>query len=391
MKNNIKKFFNLNKTDARFSALTDAEKLLVEAGFEVVKQYVAKKAQSSERKSFAELLSDVKIDEENTNDLTVEKMVKYSLEKAGVDVTNFELKDIANPMLHNKTVFKETFNSILSQIITPIIPAMISAEFMDFADIANIGWGDTARFEVKSNDIYYVTRIAEGVLSGSVQRVYNDELTVNPEPYNIKTTVDWYQVAAGIFDLGEFVYRIGVSFSAYVTQMVINAITAYITENASTSYVVNGFSTLTFTRLAEILKAANGGARIRAYGTLAALSAIIPETTSYAGLREGLGEEWSKVGYLGIYKGVDLMRIPQILLPNTVNTTPLVGVPDTTVYLMADGGYKPVKLVFEGSAITIDIIPTESPDKEMGISVTNRMGMTFVAASKMGAVTGLNA
>ena len=390
MKTNIKKYFSLNKADARFSALTDEEKLLVEAGFEVVKQYIAKKAQKSERKSFAELLSDVKIDGENDNDLIVEKMVKYSLEKAGVDVSNFELKDIANPMLHNKVVFKETFNNILSQIITPIIPAMISAEFMDFADIANIGWGDTARFQVKSNDIYYVTRIAEGVLSGSVQRVYNDELTVNPEPYNIKTTVDWYQVAAGIFDLGEFVYRIGISFSAYVTQMVIDAITNYITANASTSYVVNGFSTLTFARLAEILRAANGGARVRAYGTLAALSTIIPEASAYTGLREGLGEEWSKVGYIGVYKDVDLMRIPQILLPNTVNTTPLVGIPDTTVYLMADGGHKPVKLVFEGSAITIDIIPTESPDKEMGISVTHRMGMTFVAASKMGAVTGLN-
>lgn len=390
MKTNIKKYFSLNKADARFSALTDEEKLLVEAGFEVVKQYIAKKAQKSERKSFAELLSDVKIDGENDNDLIVEKMVKYSLEKAGADVSNFELKDIANPMLHNKVVFKETFNNILSQIITPIIPAMISAEFMDFADIANIGWGDTARFQVKSNDIYYVTRIAEGVLSGSVQRVYNDELTVNPEPYNIKTTVDWYQVAAGIFDLGEFVYRIGISFSAYVTQMVIDAITNYITANASTSYVVNGFSTLTFARLAEILRAANGGARVRAYGTLAALSTIIPEASAYTGLREGLGEEWSKVGYIGVYKDVDLMRIPQILLPNTVNTTPLVGIPDTTVYLMADGGHKPVKLVFEGSAITIDIIPTESPDKEMGISVTHRMGMTFVAASKMGAVTGLN-
>ena len=112
MKTNIKKYFNLNKADSRFSALTDEEKCLVEAGFEVVKQYVAKKAQKSERKSFAELLSDIKIDEENTNDLTVEKMVKYSLEKAGVDVANFELKDIANPMLHNKVVFKETFNSI---------------------------------------------------------------------------------------------------------------------------------------------------------------------------------------------------------------------------------------------------------------------------------------
>ena len=36
MKTNIKKYFNLNKADSRFSALTDEEKCLVEAGFEVV-------------------------------------------------------------------------------------------------------------------------------------------------------------------------------------------------------------------------------------------------------------------------------------------------------------------------------------------------------------------
>lgn len=392
MEKNIRKYFNLNKSDARFCSLNETEKTLVEAGFEVVKQYVAKRAKASEKKSFAELLSDVNTSElESLNDSTVTKLVKYSLEKAGCDVSNFELKDIANPMLHNKTVFKETFNAILSQIITPIIPAMISAEFMDFADIANVGWGDTARFRVKSNDVYYVTRIAEGVLTGSVQRLYNDELTVNPEPYNIKTTVDWYQVAAGLFDLGEFTYKIGASFSAYITQMIVYAITKHISDNAATSYIVNGFTTLTFTRLAELLRAANGGARIRCYGVLAALSAVIPETATYGNLQVELGDEWSKIGYVGKYKDVDLMRIPQILLPNTVNTTPLIGIPDNTLYLMPDGGYKPVKLVFEGSTITIDIIPTESPDKEMGISVTNRMGMTFVTASKIGAITGLNA
>ena len=72
-----------------------------------------------------------------------------------------------------------------------------------------------------------------------------------------------------------------------------------------------------------------------------------------------------------------------------MNTTALFGVPSDTVYIFADGGYRPVKLVFEGQAVTIDIIPTEAPDKQMGISVTMKMGMGFTAASKFGAITGV--
>ena len=194
-----------------------------------------------------------------------------------------------------------------------------------------------------------------------------------------------------MFDLGEFVYKVGISYNAYITQMIIQAIGGNITANAVTSYFVNGFATNTFVKLAEILRAANNGAKIRAYGTLAALSAIIPSGTTNANLQMGLGEEWARIGHLATYMDVDLVRIPQILLPNTVNTTPLTGIPDSTIYLFADGGYKPVKLVFEGSAFTHDIVPTEAPDKEMGMSLTLRMGSTFVAASKYGAITGVGA
>ena len=256
------------------------------------------------------------------------------------------------------------------------------------ADVANIGWGDTARFKVNSNDTFYVHRIAEGINQGSVQRLYNDELVVNPEPYNIKTTVDWYQIAAGLFDLGEFVYKVGYSFNAYITQMIVTAIAAHVEAGVASSYFVNGFTTTTFAHLADVLRAANGGAKVHAYGTLPALSTIIPhDKGTTANMQMQLGEEWSKVGYISTYMDVDLIRMPQILLPNTVNTKPLVGIPDSLILMFADGGYKPVKLVFEGAPITIDIIPTDSPDKEMGINVTSRFGQTLVAASKFGAIT----
>lgn len=387
---NIRQLYTLNTHSTGFSVLDDEQKVLVESGFRVAKQYMADRNKDTHKDVFS-VLNDNMIDNyKEINDLTVEKIAKYSAKKAFGKADNFELHNVADPNVHNNRVFKETFAAVIAQIMTPIVPAMISTEFMDFADVANIGWGDTARFKVNSNDTFYVTRLAEGILNGSVQRVYNNEITVNPEPYNITTAVDWYQIAAGMFDLGEFIYKVGISFSAYITQMIIQAIGANITKNASTAYIVNGFSTVTFARLAEILRAANGGIKVHAYGTLAALSNVIPSGTTNANLQVGLGQEWSRIGHLGTFMDVDLIRIPQILLPNTVNTTPLTGIPDDTIYMFADGGYKPVKLVFEGSAFTHDIVPTETPDKEMGLSVTLRMGTGFVAASKYGAITGLS-
>lgn len=389
MNKNIKRCFSVDRNNSAFTGLDENGKILVESGLEAVKQYVAEKSREEKKQSFAQILADVNVDGRKKLDSeVVTKIVKYSLGKAGVDTQDFTISNIASPVLHNDPVFRHNFNVILSQIMSPVIPAMVSSEFMDFADISNIAWGDTAKFKVSSNDCFYVTKVAEGILDGgSVQRIYNDELTVNPEPYNIKTTVDWYQVASGVFDLGEFVYKIGASFSAYITQMIIGALATNITAGAPSAYFTNGFTTTKFARIAELLKAANGGANIRAYGSLVALSAIIPDTTN---MQIQLGEEYSKVGYVSKYMGVDLMRIPQILLPNTVNTTPLAGIPDSTIYFFADGGYKPVKIVFEGSPITLDILPNESSDKEMGLSVTTRIGSTFVAASRYGAITGLN-
>lgn len=393
MATNIKKLFTLNESDKNFSLLDEKQKVLVESGYKVVKQYFAERNVNGGKKEFASLLGDAKAEDiREMNNKVVEKIAKYSADKAGFDTTNFTLKDVANPNVHNHPNFKYNFAAVMAQIMTPVIPAMVSSDFMDMADVSNVSWGDTARFKVNSNDVFYVTRMAEGILKGSVQRTYNNEITVNPEPYNITTAVDWYQVASGLFDIGEFVYKVGVSYNAYITQMIIQALTANIAAGTPNAYFTNGFTTAKFNRIAELLRAANGGAKIRAYGTMVGLSAVIPDGTSgsnYSNMQIGLGEEWSRVGHLGTYMDVDLVRIPQIVLPNTVNTTPLVGIPDSTIYMFADGGYKPVKIVFEGTAITADIVPTESPDKEMGLSLTMRMGSTFVAASKYGAITGV--
>lgn len=394
MNSNFKKYFSLDTS--KLANMSENEKTLIETGHSLVKCFIEKKVKADGRKSFAEILDGSKMDDyEVMSRKFNEKLVKYSLEKAGEDVENFDISCVKNPMINKKTIFRETFNAIVTQIISPVIPAMVSATFMDMADVANVGYGDTARFVVRPNDIFFVTRYAEGVLDGTVQRVYNNELTVNPEPYGIKTTIDWYQVASGVFDIGDFAYRVSNSFNAYVNQMVVAALSKNIAAGiaASMPYFTNGFTTKKFATLIDKLSAANGGANITTYGTLSALSAVLPEggsSSNIANMQIGNGEQWAQFGYLSTYMGSKLVRVPQIILPNTVNTTALFGVPNDTIYMFADGGYKPVKLVFEGNAVTIDIVPNESSDKELGIDVQLRMGQTFIAASKYGAITGVS-
>ncbi|WP_297419560.1 hypothetical protein [Clostridium sp.] len=390
----IRKYFNLKEDRKEFSILSQEEQKLVTFGHKIAKLYQVQKAKSitdeNKKARFQNILGNEKV-EENYDELNRQYMLalcKYAASKTGADVSNFTIEAVKNPMLTKKTAFKETFNAVIAQVLTPVVPALVSAAFMDMADIANVGFGDNAIFRVRSNDTFYVTRAAEGVLSGTVQRLYNKELTLSATDYSIKTAVDWYQVASGVYDFGYFVDRIGQSFAAYVSTMVVQALTADINANITPSspYFTNGFTTAKWSTLVDRLSAANASNNITAFGTLSALSAIIP---SQIGLQYGLGEEWTQVGHLLNYFGVDLVRVPEVLLPNTVNTTALFGIPNDTVYLFADGGYKPVKLLFEGTAITNEIDPMGSADKEMGLEVVMKIGQGFVAASKYGAITGM--
>lgn len=391
---NAKKFLKLDKT-SRFSTFNQSEQILIEEGFDLVKRYISKKMDTSPeyvKRGFANAFDDVlaKEDKPNRNEEVLSKLVEYCLRSTGRDMSNFTLNDLKDPNLNGDPAFRRKFGVILAQIITPVIPALISAEYMEMADIVNVGWGDTGKFKVKSNDLFYVTRQAEGILTGSVQRVYNDEITINPEPFNVTTAVDWYQVAAGVFDIGDFAYKVGLAYSEYVSLTIVTAMETFVQNSLPTVYKSVGFTTAKFANLVEIVKAANGNGNVRAYGTLPALMSVLPGTapsTVVANLQQGLGEEWTRTGYLGRYFGVDMVRIPQIMLPNTINTEALLGIPSDVIYLIADGGYKPVKVVFEGTTITTDIRPTEAPDKEMGLSMTFRMGVSFINASKFGAVT----
>ena len=153
---------------------------------------------------------------------------------------------------------------------------------------------------------------------------------------------------------------------------------------ASSPYVAAGWSDTQFITVGQTVKTANANKQVMVFGTLIALGSAIP---SQVGLQYGLGEEWSKVGYLDTYKGFKLMEIDQALVPGTVNTTAKLIIPNDILYFIAVDGYRPIKVVFEGSNVTVETVPTATPDKTGGLAITMRIGTCVAVGSKFGALT----
>lgn len=324
-------------------------------------------------------------------------VVKYALENTRFadKFATDGLKVMKNPMVTKNEAVRDNFDAVIAQIINAVAPSVTSADYAKYlAEVVQVGWGDTARFLIKSNDLFKVNQIAEGVNRGALQPIYNNEVTVNCTPVEIATSIDWYAVAAGVFDWGDFALRAGRSFEGYIFLQIVQAMSAITTLPTAAggttilgpSYVVNGFSNSNWAILTQRVSAANGGAEVYGLGTVLALSNVIPNGTTGLGLQYGLGQRMADEGYLDKYFGSKLIPVDNVLTPGTTNFTAALAVPNDVIFVVAADAYKPVKIVFEGDSMTVERVPNESTDKTYGIRIQMRIGVSAIVGSKFGAI-----
>jgi hypothetical protein len=374
MKKNFAQFKHMELPD-------EAGNALVAAGIKLTEMYAGNK--ENKNLTFAE-----REDYEQANKTFTESFIKYCVESSGVaKYTGLDI--LKNPMVSRDEGFRRKFNAVIAQVMTPVAPAVVSQEFMDISEVKQIGWGETGRFIVKSNDLFLVNDIAEGVQTGGLQRLYNNEFTVNPTPKQIRFDIPWYEVAAGNLDFGEWSFKVGASFGGYINANIIYTFTTQITTyvSAASPYVAVGFSDANFITIAQRVSTANANAEVYCMGSLLTVGKVLPSTT---GLQYGLGEQWTKQGYLDKYKGVRILPMSPAQVPGTVNTSALMIVPDGQLYFIGMGTYKPIKVVFEGENVVVESIPTETPDKTGGMAVTFRMGISSIVGSRFGAITSVS-
>lgn len=326
------------------------------------------------RKEYEEMQSDV-----------CENLVKYCVSGTRYEdrFANEGIEIVKSPAVNSNRDFRENFDAVIAQVINATLPMTMSSRFADtFMDYRQIGFGDTARFIIDSNELYQVNELAEGIHRGALQPIYNNEMVVNPEPIEIAVSMDWYDLASRRFDIGVWAAKIARSFENYILAKAIAALTAA-TAGLGIGYVANGVDTKSFAHLAERVSAANNGAAVYGVGVLSALAQCVPNVV---GLQYGLGVEVAKKGFLDKYLGVNLIAIDQAIDATTLNSTGKLMIPDDKIYLIAANSYKCVKVVQEGTDISLTDLPEYTSDRTYVFSVKLRIGVAAVLGSKHGVI-----
>lgn len=318
------------------------------------------------------------------------KDLLYAMGKKGVEGTRYEatfeaegLATYNRPMVKSNSTVRDNFNAVIAQVINAIVPEVVNDTFSKFiADVHQVGYGETARFIIESNDLFKVNSKAEGVRKGVDQPMFDDEITVNATPLTVDACIDWYPFVAGVFDMGNFALKIGRSFMAYIFLKAVKGMTQATTAFGA-AYTVNGVTPTLWGTLRDRVSAANGGMNVIAIGTAVALSNV----SLQGNFQVQIGEEMNKVGYLDQYLGVPLVGLNNVLIPGTTNGAATLALPDNRIYMIPVGGSRPVKIVFEGDEISVTFNPDETSDKRYGLSIELRAGVGAVVGSKYGTVT----
>lgn len=322
------------------------------------------------------------------NKLFSESLIKYCLEQNGVEYTGLDM--LKNPMVTSKTSFKETFDTVLAQIITPIMPKLTSEKYNTLYDVKQVGFGDNAIYTVDSNELFIVNETAEGIARGGIQTLYNTEYTVRASKKSISVGVDWYHVASNVHNWGRWGIKIAKSFEAYISASVVKALTSVVKTSTSRTahgiggYVANGFSDTNWLNLKSIVSLANGGAPVYALGTDVALASVLPSSAN--GFRFGSDDPYVATGYLPLYKNVPLFEIDNAIIPNTINGNPATLVDDDVIYMLAVGAHRPVKVVFEGNTVTVAEDARNTKDNTYALTIDMRIGVDVIVGSKFGTI-----
>lgn len=187
-------------------------------------------------------------------------------------------KDNAMAMARNPQVRWATF-ALINSLIPANIPSVLNTNVNQFMELKTLGYGDTAKYEVEPNSLFVVS---EGTNAGQratfLQKQFRGEKVLEPRRHEITVTVSLYRVLCGLESLAEFVRRAILSIESEMYKEAWVALEgAMDAASLPPEFVVSGYTPEDLLTLLERVQAYNGGAKPRIYGSVVALSKILPD------------------------------------------------------------------------------------------------------------------
>ena len=271
-----------------------------------------------------------------------------SIEKVIATMSNTQSLGFSEAVMRTNPTYQWAAFAVVGAMIDSVIADSVNDNFARFAEVKNVGFGDSLAFDIKPNDLFITTKAGKGKRHAFAQRQFNGQAVLIPENHMITVEEDLYRILAGKRNLAEYAVKVALSVEEQMMDEVYGAIND--TYSAlPTQFKEASFTQTTFVQLAQRTKAFNGGASIAAFGTQVALSSILP-ANDY--LKMGLGQEYTRTGFLSQYMGIDLFEIPQ--KANWASATYATKLDDTRVYLIASSQDKLIKVGIEGSTLSFN-------------------------------------
>ena len=298
----------------------------------------------------------------------------------------------------NDDLFLRILQGIYTEIITPILPRVYSEAVDVFADVVEVGFGETAQITVGSNDIPVFQDSAFGAHRSTPRnRFYDKDYTLNPQPKTAQIFAKWAQLVGNGFDFGRFFANITAGMYAKTMGMWNAAMTAAASNTALIpSNLSITYSTQNWVALANRIAAVNNTSvtNLIGFGSVVALSKVLPTQVTGASnvnmdaaIATLLGRDYIRTGYLGENMSVRLMALNDAVIPGTQNSTVSTILPSDKVWMMAGNGRKPLTIAYNAATpITLEIEASKSGDGELGFNMTIALDMIAIFSSKVGLV-----
>ena len=268
--------------------------------------------------------------------------------------------------------------AVINKLVDMIIPDVVKEDYMQVANTQTIGYGDSAVFDIKSGDLFTVVENGNSRRHVEAQRQFTGQKALVPTNHTVTTEVDLYRVLAGKENHAEYAMKVVLSIESEIAIDIMAAVKDSF-NTLTANFKENAYSETAFKKLAARVGAAKGGAKAVAIGTELGLGTIMP-TNDY--LKMGLGETYSKIGFLPVFKNVPLIALAQKIDWSSVDYD--FALDDSYIYMISPQTQKLVQVVFEGGSLAIADGQFANSNLAQKVSLHKRWVVGLITNSKYG-------
>lgn len=244
--------------------------------------------------------------------------------------------------------------ALVSALIDPIIPDTIIDSIGMFTNVQTGGYGDSFKYDIESNDLFYVSKAGRGTRHPEAKKTFKGQITIIPEEHDVSTFASLYRLLSGQENLAVFAMKCArameteIAYDAYKTfDTVMATLPSDSTTGAGDGLKISGIDSTEIIKLVEKVGAFNSGNKPIILGTKAAVTQLLPSDPNY---RYTLDSDYVKLGYVKDYYGADVIALPQKADWQTPYKT-LIN--NNVLYVLSPASQKPVQLAIEGETLSI--------------------------------------